>query len=127
MSRTIHIREHVYSERKSRVRLHDTLLALLAKLVPEEAYSQSSPEAQYLKTYGDRFAGLTESDGLDALQNIINDPDPEEEPIVQLARTQQLSFVEIVVLLLCYEVERDSMLGRCIAYLQKPISTSSRP
>lgn len=126
MSKMIHIHEHVSSGRRTSTRLHDTLLALLAKLVPEEAYRQDSAEAQYLKTYGDLFANLTESDWLDAFQAVIKDPDPGEEPLVELARTQQLTFVEIVVLLLCYEVERDSMLGRCIAYLQKPIG-ASRP
>jgi len=126
MSRTIHIHERISPRRTSTGRLRDYLLALLARLVPEEAYSQNSAEALYLKTYGDLFADLPESAWPDALQAVIQDPDPGEENLVQLAEIQQLSFLEIVVLLLCYEVERDSMLGRCIAYLQKPIG-ASRP
>jgi hypothetical protein len=124
MSRTIHIYERANSGNTPRAGLHDTLLALLARLVPAEAYRQNSAEAQYLKTYGDLFKGLSESDWRHTVQAVIENPDPAEETLVQLARTQQLSFIEIVVLLFCYEVERDSMLGRCIAYLQKPIGTS---
>jgi hypothetical protein len=124
MSKTIHIHERASSGNKPRARLYDTLLALLARLVPADAYGENSAEAQYLKTYGDQFTDLTESDWRDTIQAVIEDPDPAEENLVQLARTQQLAFIEIVVLLLCYEVERDSMLGRCIAYLQKPIGTS---
>jgi hypothetical protein len=104
--------------------LLDGLLALLANLVPEEAYREESAEAHYLKPYKDLFADLPAAAWPDKLSAIIQNSGPEEENLVRLAENQQLSFLELVVLLLCFEVERDAMLGRCIAYLQNPVGRS---
>lgn len=126
MSSTIHIYDHVNPERPSAGRMRDFFLALLARLVPEDAYRQKSAEALYLKNYRDLLADRPESTWADKFESIIQESNSEETNLVRLAENQQLSFLEILVVLLCYEVERDAMLGRCIAYLQNPLG-ASRP
>lgn len=103
------------------------LLALLSKLMPTgDSNRPDPPEAVYLRPYCNIFSELPESQWFKIIQSAIDDPGIVERDIIQLAVSQDLSFVEILVFILSFEVERDPMLGRCIAYLQKPLG-GSRP
>ncbi len=106
--------------------LRDYLLALLARLVPEEAFQQNNAEALYMQTFRDRFADKPETAWPELFQAALETPPAGQAMLVQIANDHALSLPEILVLLLCFEVERDAMLGRCIAYLQNPVG-GSRP
>ena len=58
----------------------------------------------------------------DALEHAADD----EQHIIALAQGQKLTLLETVVMLLCYAVESDPMVGRRSAYLQEPLG-GSRP
>lgn len=106
--------------------LRDCLLALLARLVPEEAFQQNNAEALFMRTFRDRFADRPDATWPELLRAALGKPPPGEETLLKIAEDQALSFLEIIALLLCFGVERDVMLGRCIAYIQNPVG-GSRP
>jgi len=128
MSTALHLKDLTGPQQiKQKNNVRDCVLALLAKLVPEEQFNQSSSrEAAYLLPYRDLFSDLPVEQWIDAIRGAIDHPDPEEHDLIRLAQGQDLSLLEIVVIFLCYEVESDPMVGRCIAYLQQPLG-GSRP
>ena len=129
MVQTIHIDDRMGRPRAEQIRLHDCLVALVATLVPKETLGRENPEEQYLQPFGDLLAGASPSARLEVLKSAMDRPggqDAGERDLLLLADAQQLSFAETVALLLCFAVEHNAMLGRCIAYLQKPMG-GSRP
>lgn len=112
---------------KHKLTLRDWVLALLAQVMPQECFHQSNnSEATYLAPYRDLLTGLPIEQWLASITSTIDHPDPAEQDLIKLAVSQDLSLLEILVIFLCYEVESDPMVGRCIAYLQKPVG-GSRP
>ncbi len=107
--------------------LREWVLALLARVMPEKCFRQAdNSEAAYLLPYRDLLSGVPSGQWLESIDSAVNRPLPAESDLIQLASGQNLSLLEITVMLLCYEVETDPMVGRCIAYLQRPMG-GSRP
>lgn len=135
MIKTIDVQEYSGSHTKQNYTIYTCLLFLLSKLIPEyDSRNSASPdresgEAQYLRSHDTVFSEISDKNFLIIIQNIINNPaqgEPHLTQLIQLAHSQHLTHLEILVFILLYEVEHDPMLGRCIAYLQKPMG-GSRP
>ena len=109
-----------------KIGLTDFFFTLMSGLIPEEVFAKNEPEAQYLASFRNFFAELPQSSLQDIFLKTFQFQGSNEQSLARLSDDQKLSFPELFSLGLCYEVEQDPMLGRCIAYLQKPIG-SSRP
>ena len=103
------------------------VLALLAQAMPEAHFDREDDhEAAYLRPYYDLFSDMRYKRRKKALREVIDNPGPDDLNLIGLTKAQDLSLLETVVLFLCYEIECDPMIGRCIAHLQHPIG-GSRP
>ncbi|MCJ8500096.1 ATP-binding protein [Desulfatitalea alkaliphila] len=128
MPETLHRPEHAGASplNMDDIRPQDYLLALLAELLPEAVPQQNSPEAHHLQARRALLAHLPSSAQPAAILAAHQTPNTGETHLLQMADAQGLGFAERIVLCLCYAVEQDAMLGRCIAYLQQPLG-GSRP
>jgi len=110
-----------------KLNLRKWILALLAQVMPEECFDQSdNKEAAYLLPYRNLLSEMPSATWSAWIGKAIEQPDPGDRDLVRFATGQKLSPLEIIVMSMCYEVERDPMVGRCIAYLQQPTG-GSRP
>ena len=109
-------REQIFS-------LSDWIMGLLARMLPnKQLQSDTQIEAAYLLAYAGSFAPVPP-------QNILFVSDQtrsEESNLIGLLSKEDRSTLDVLALILCYLVETDPMMGRCIAYLQQPIG-GSRP
>ncbi len=85
----------------------------------------SVPELDYVERHLNRIEKSNET-LTGALSFILNNPGPEDIPLVQLSEKLDLSGFEILAAALALAVENDVMAGRAVAYLQKPLG-GSRP
>jgi hypothetical protein len=112
--------------RKEYLSLRTCALAALAERVPSHLRSRrDSLELDYLNGVleGLQTSGCTWSE---ALQEICRDPLPEDQGLIHLAGSFQLTAVEIMSVTIAAAVEEDLLVGRAIAFLQAPLG-GSRP
>lgn len=103
--------------------LREWVLGLFARMMPaDQLQNATEPEALYIKTYFGSFSQIPPEKILCAYDQAPS----EENNLIGLLEKKDRSPLDMVVLVLCYLVETDPMVGRCIAYLQQPMG-SSRP
>jgi len=106
--------------------LRDCLLSLTANLVPREAFAQNAAEALYLAPFADLNGERSPAALSTDIHAALSTPVPADAGLLDLCSAQDLSRLETLAIAICHEVERDPMMGRCMAYLQHPIG-GSRP
>ena len=107
------------------IALCDFVLGLIAKLsINSEASENDCAEECYLKNY---LYLITDIEALSQQYNtIVNNPSESDQRLLSLAFHLALSDYEIMTLALLLGVEKNTMIGRCIAYVQSPVG-GSRP
>lgn len=105
--------------------LFEWVLGLLARMLPADQWREPAHgEALYLKQYEHPFVGVPENLGI--MAEGPETPLSTEQNLVALLGGEGASPSDILVLALCFLVETDAMVGRCVAYLQQPMG-GSRP
>jgi hypothetical protein len=124
MSDTVTIITHDSRQAKEQIfSLKDWVMGLLARMLPDEQLRRATQtEAAYLVAYAGSFERVPPEKILFASEQTRS----EQNDLIGLLGKQDRSSLDIVVLILCYLVETDPMMGRCVAYLQQPMG-GSRP
>jgi len=105
----------------------DWVLGLLARMLPVDQLLESTQaEALYLQQYDRPFAEFAHNLWLENRTYIQEKSCPEEKNLLSLIKMEDRFLLESMALILCYLVETDPMIGRCLAYLQQPMG-GSRP
>lgn len=128
MSSTIPIKPKVSETDGSQgLSLTDWVLGLLARMLPQDQrLNPTQGEALYLREHENPFAAVMDSSSSQQIPDAFERSDRTEQNLIALIEKEERSLSDIVVLVLCFLVETDAMVGRCVAYLQQPIG-GSRP
>jgi hypothetical protein len=101
------------------------VLGLLARMLPSDQRNEpTQAEALYLKQYEQALVGVPENLGI--IAGVPESPRSVEQNLIALLGKEDVSAADVMVLMLCFLVETDAMVGRCVAYLQQPMG-GSRP
>jgi hypothetical protein len=128
MSSTVNIKEFIPRQDNSQLlSLTDWVLGLLSRMLPaDQRVEPAQAEALYLMQYDHPFVGVPQNLRYKNKTDSFEPPCPGEENLIGLIGNNDQPPWDIVALILCYLVETDPMVGRCVAYMQKPMG-GSRP
>ena len=123
MSHTATIKQIIPPEERARtLNAKDWVLGLLAGLLPRDQQAEPErAEAAYLMNFI-----LPTAHGPLNIDDIINASSSVRKDLIGLLHPTHPTPADIIALVLCYLVETDPMVGRCVAYLQQPMG-GSRP
>jgi len=112
-------------ESQTSVTLCDLVMGLIASFsLPSEDSNNGNFEENYLRSYLELISG--KGDLKQLYRRIVSHACEDDRRLLALGYHLRLTDCEILALVLLLGVEKDALIGRCIAYVQAPIG-GSRP